>query len=69
MKDILEKIKNTRIQQGITQRELARMSGVSYSTITKLESGITLNPRFIQVAKIMKALNISIDGIISKSKI
>jgi len=38
--DALVKIKQSRNLKGVTQKELSRMSGVSYSTLTKLESGI-----------------------------
>ncbi len=61
--DYLNKLKNKREQRGITQRELSRMSGVSYSTLTKLESGIIKNPSFIIIYKITKALDLMLDEI------
>lgn len=41
LKDNLKKYRKI---SGITQKELAERSGVSYSTITKLESGVLTNP-------------------------
>lgn len=64
IKKVVTKIREERESQHITQRHLALISGVSYSTITKIETGKTKNPAFLQVVMLCKALNISIDDLI-----
>lgn len=63
---IVKKIKSQREKFGYTQKQLSKVSGVSYSTITKIESGKTKNPAFQQVLMICKSLNISIDELIKE---
>lgn len=41
-----DKLKELRKKAGLTQKELAEKSGVSYSYITKLENGIQANPTY-----------------------
>ncbi len=55
----LEEIKKIRKKLGLTQSELAKLSGVSQSLIAKLESG-RIDPSFTKVSKILEALE-SID--------
>ena len=56
MKELLEEVKIIRKRLGITQQELAKLSGVSQSLITKIEAG-TLDPSFTNAKKIFDALN------------
>ena len=42
--DAVAEIKRLRKAAGLTQQELAERSGVSYSYLTKLESGAQVNP-------------------------
>jgi len=62
--DLLNKIIQARKERGITQKELSIMSGVSYSTMTKLESGIIKSPSFAAIYKIIKALDMTFDELI-----
>ncbi len=64
MADLTNKIVEARKERGITQRELSQMSGVSYSTLTKLESGIIKSPSFAAIYKITKALDMTFDELI-----
>jgi transcriptional regulator with XRE-family HTH domain len=57
------RIKQLRKQQKLTQRDLVEKSGVSYSTLTKIESGFVQNPTIEQVRKLAQALNVSLDTI------
>lgn len=59
-----EALKTVRENQNLTQKELSKMSGVSYSTLTKLETGVTKNPSFFLVVKICQALEISTDNLL-----
>ncbi len=63
--DLLSRLKLIREQSEITQRELSKMSGVSYSTLTKLETGIIKNPSFQVIFKISKALEIKVDDLMN----
>lgn len=62
--DLSEALKSTRESQNLTQKELSKMSGVSYSTITKLETGVITNPSFFLVVKICQALEITTDNLL-----
>jgi len=59
-----EALKTVRENQNLTQKELAKMSGVSYSTITKLETGVITNPSFFLIVKICQALEITTDNLL-----
>ena len=50
-----ETIRRLRMQLGLSQRELARMAGVSQSLIARIESG-SVNPRYETVARILNVL-------------
>lgn len=59
-----KKIKKLRTNLGLSQDELARKADVSYTTLTKIETGVIKKPSMYVVAKIAKALNISIEELI-----
>jgi len=59
-----EKIKARRQQLSITQDKLARQSDVPYTTLTKIESNVIINPQIKTVEKIAKGLKIKIDDLI-----
>ncbi len=58
-------IKQLRKQKSLTQRDLAKLSGVSYSTLTKIEIGVIVSPRLEHLQKIAKALGVTVDNLIS----
>jgi transcriptional regulator with XRE-family HTH domain len=64
IKDIIKAIKDERESRGLTQKELATLSGVSYSTLTKIEAGIIKNPSIEIIVKLAKELDISIDKLL-----
>lgn len=57
IKAIGEYIKNKRVQQGLTQSDLAQKSGVSHPSITRLETG-TGNISLSHLIAILSALNL-----------
>lgn len=57
-------IKKVREENELTQKVLSKMSGVSYSTLTKLESGLIKSPGFFQVVNICRALEMSLDKLL-----
>lgn len=61
---IVDNIKKPRAKLYLTQDDLARKSGVKYTTLSKIESGVVTKPTVHIMAKIAKALNISLDELI-----
>jgi len=49
---------------GLTQGDLVRKSGVKHTTLTKIESNVVVKPSVQTVAKIAKALGVSIEELI-----
>ena len=58
-----DRLKELRKRAGLTQKELAEKSGVSYSYITKLENGFQTNPTYEMLDAIGTALNAPISAI------
>lgn len=59
-----KKIKKLRNDLGLSQDELARKADVPYTTLTKIETGVIKKPSVYVVAKIAKALGVSVDDLI-----
>jgi len=58
MSKLGDKIKHLRVLRGISMEGLAEEVGVSRASISKIESGDTLNPRMDTIAKIAEVLKI-----------
>jgi len=58
------KIKKLRHKNNLTQEKLAIKAGIPYTTLTKIESGVIKKPAVQTVAKIAKALDITVDELI-----
>lgn len=56
-----EKVKRLRNKQGLTQDELARISDLPYTTLTKIETNVITKPSIQTVMKIVKGLGIGLD--------
>lgn len=59
--NLMEWIRNKREEIGISQRELAKRTGISHSEISKIEGGLRGSFSFITLAKICKELDINIE--------
>jgi len=59
-----ENIKKYRTKQGLSQEDFAKKSGVKYTTLTKIESGVIKKPSVLVMAKIAKTLGVSIENLI-----
>ncbi len=59
-----KKIKELRLKNNLSQDELARKANIPYTTLTKIEVGVIKKPSVFVVAKIAKALSISLDKLI-----
>ncbi len=62
--NIGENIKKHRVKTGLSQEDFAQKSGVKYTTLTKIESGVIKKPSVVLVAKIAKALGVSIEDLL-----
>lgn len=59
-----KKIKALRLKLELSQDEFARKADIPYTTLTKIETGIIKKPSVFVMAKIAKALNITVDELI-----
>ena len=59
-----KKIKNLRTKLELSQDEFARKADVPYTTLTKIETGVIKKPSVFVMAKIAKALNITLDDLL-----
>jgi transcriptional regulator with XRE-family HTH domain len=64
MATIGENIIMLRIKQGLSQDDLARKAELKYSTLAKIESNVVTKPTVHIIAKIAKALNVSIEELL-----
>ena len=63
-KNIGKSIQAIRVKRGLTQEELAKQADIKYTTLTKIESSVIKQPSVQIVAKIARALNISIEELL-----
>lgn len=59
-----QKIRSLRVKLDLSQDEFARKADVPYTTLTKIETGVIKKPSVFVMAKIAKALNISLDDLL-----
>jgi len=59
-----KKIKKLRLKNNLTQEKLAMKAGIPYTTFTKIESGVIKRPAVQTMAKIARALGITIDNLL-----
>lgn len=60
-----ENLKSIRKKQKITQRKLAELTGISYSMISKLESGEQKNPSLSTLQLIAEQLHVSVSQLLN----
>ncbi len=63
---LAENIKRYRIKMGLSQDQLARKAGITYSTLTKLESGVNQNPKVKTLQEIAKALGVTLNDLMKE---
>lgn len=59
-----ENIQKRRMKLGLSQEDFAQKSGVKYTTLTKIESGVIKKPSVLIMAKIAKTLGVSIEDLL-----
>ena len=64
MATIGENIKKIRAKQGITQDDLTKKTGIKYSTLAKIEDDFVTKPGVQMIAKIAKALGVSMEDLL-----
>lgn len=64
MATVGDNIKKIRTKKGLTQDDLVRKSGVKHTTLTKIESNVVTKPTVQTVAKIAKALGVTIEDLL-----
>ena len=63
-KTISKNIKKMRAKLGLIQDDLAKKVDIKYTTLTKVESGAVNKPSVQTMAKIAKALGVSIEDLL-----
>jgi transcriptional regulator with XRE-family HTH domain len=61
-----ENVKKYRAKLGLSQEELARKAGVTYSTLTKIEMGVNQNPKVKTLQQIAAALDVTLDDLMKE---
>jgi len=63
---IARQIKLLRTESKLTQEKLARLSGISYNTLIKIENSATMNPTMRVLAGIARALDVPVDRLMEE---
>jgi transcriptional regulator with XRE-family HTH domain len=63
---LAQNIKKLRKQRKLSQEELSKKAGVTYSTLIKLESGVNKNPTIKTIQQIAAALEVTLDELTQK---
>lgn len=63
---LADNLKRYRAKIGLSQDQLARKAGITYSTLTKLESGVNQNPKVKTLQKLAKALDVTLDDLMKE---
>ena len=63
---LAKNIKKLRKQHKLSQEQLARKAGITYSTLIKLESGANKNPTIETVRRLAGAFGVGLDELIGR---
>ena len=63
--NLANNIKKLREAKGLSQEKLARLADVANNTLIKMESGENQNPTLNSLKKVAKALDVSVDDLIT----
>jgi len=63
--NLAKNIERLRKTKGLSQEKLARLANVANNTLIKMESGENKNPTLETLKKVAKALEVSVDELIS----
>lgn len=62
-----DRINDSRVKLGLTQKELATKAAITQGTISRLESGDLMQLQSKSLTRLAKALNVSIDYLVGDS--
>lgn len=62
--NLAQNVKRLRKQLKLSQEELAKKAGITYSTLIKIESGMNRNPTLQTLQNLAEALGIRIDDLV-----
>ena len=62
--NIGKNVKKYRNKHGLSQEDFSKKSDVKYTTLTKIESNVIKKPSVFIMAKLAKALGVSIEDLI-----
>ena len=65
---LAKNIRRIRLKKGLSQEKLARLANIALNTLTKIESGLSIEPTIKTIAKIADALGVSIDELLGRDK-
>ena len=68
MKILAQNIKKLRKKHKLSQEQLARKAGITYSTLIKIESGANGNPTINTLKKLADALDVSLDELVGRDE-
>lgn len=57
-------IKKIRNELNLTQEQLSKKADISYTSLTKIETGVIKDPSVYTIAKIAKAFDVSIESLL-----
>ncbi len=63
--NLAKNVERLRKAKGLSQEKLARLADVANNTLIKMESGENINPTLETLKKVAKALEVSVDELIS----
>lgn len=61
-------LRAARERQGMSREELARRSGISTATLTKIESRATHDPGFFTIARMAGVLRVRLDDLAARAR-
>ena len=64
---LADNLKRYRTKIGLSQDQLARKAGITYSTLTKLESGMNQNPKVKTLQAVAVALEVTLDDLMKEA--
>ena len=67
-KGLGKRLQDARLAAGFTQQGLCQKSGLSYSTLAKIERGAIKAPSIFTIEKIAEVLGVSLDELIGTSR-
>lgn len=63
---LCDNLKRYRKEKNLSQEELAKNAGITYSTLIKIESGNNTNPTVKTLQQIAKALEVTLDDLMQE---